>query len=67
VLSSEWAGKRREATAFGVRQAYPAPAELGFQNTIFLDEASDDLLLVPLEPPSDHSDEDVEDHSCSSG
>jgi hypothetical protein len=57
-------GTRREATAFRVRQAQPAAAELGFEDTVFLQEIRDDLLLVPLEPSSDHGDEDVEDHSA---
>jgi len=60
-------GKPREATAFGVRQAQPAAIELGFQATVFLDEVSDDLLLVTLDPVGDDSDQGMEDYSRSSG
>ena len=31
----------------------------GFEDAIFCEEIRDDLLLVPLEPPSDHGDQDV--------
>ena len=37
--------------------------KVGFKDTVFLEEIGDDLLLVPLEPASDHGDQDVEDHS----
>jgi hypothetical protein len=60
-------GEHREATAFRVRQAQPAARELGFQDTISLDEVGDYLLLVPLDPPGDHSDQDMKNHSRSSG
>jgi hypothetical protein len=67
ALAPERVGKRREAAAFGVCQVQPATAEVGFEDAVFLDEVGDDLLLVTLEPASDHGDQDVEDHSRSSG
>ena len=62
ALAAERVGERREAAAFGVRQAQPAATELGFEDAVFLEEIGDDLLLVPLEPAGDHGDQDVEDH-----
>jgi hypothetical protein len=56
-----------ETATFGVRQAQPAATEPGFEDAIFLKEIRDDLLLVLLEPSSDHGDQDWENHSCSSG
>jgi hypothetical protein len=67
ALVAEWMGKRREATAFRVGQAQPAATEPGFKDTIFRKEIHDDLLLVPLEPASDHGDQDLEHYSRSSG
>jgi hypothetical protein len=61
-LAAEWVGKRREATAFRVRQAQPAATELSFEDAVFLKEIRDDLLLVPLEPSSNHGNQDVQDH-----
>jgi hypothetical protein len=66
-LAAEGVGTRREATAFRVRQAQPAAPELGFEDAIFLKEIRDDLLLVLLEPSGDHGDQDLENHSRSSG
>jgi hypothetical protein len=66
ALAAEWVGKRREATAFRVRQAQPAATEPGFEDAVFLKEIRDDLLLVPLKPSSDHGDQDLENHSRSS-
>jgi hypothetical protein len=66
ALAAEWVGKRCEATAFRVRQAQPAATEPGFEDAIFLKEIRDDLLLVLLEPSSDHGDQDLENHSRSS-
>src|SRR5215831_12178296 len=62
ALAAEGVGKHREATTLRVRQAQPAATELGFEDTIFLKEIHDDLLLVPLEPSCDHGDQDLEDH-----
>jgi hypothetical protein len=40
-------------------------AELRFENTIFLVEISDDVLLMTLHPAGNHGNQDVEDHSAS--
>ena len=64
---AEWVGKRREATAFHVRQAQPAATELSFEDAVFRKEIRDDLLLVPLEPSSNHGDQDVQDHGMPQG
>jgi hypothetical protein len=53
-LAAEGVRKRREATAFGVRQAQPTATELSFEDAIFLKEIRDGLLLVPLEPSRNH-------------
>ncbi len=45
----------------------PAAAALGFEDAIFFDKGSDDLLLVPLQPAGNHGDEHVEDHGVSWG
>jgi hypothetical protein len=58
-LAAEGVGKRREATAFRVRQAQSAATELGFEDAIFLKEIRDDLLLVPLEPSRNRGNQDV--------
>jgi hypothetical protein len=55
------------AAAFGVGQAQPAPAELGFEDAVFHEERCDDLLLVTLDPPSEHGEQQLEDHGYSSG
>jgi len=60
-------GERSETAAFSVRQAQPAITELGFAHTVFRVQISDNLLLVPLDPPGDHGDQDVENHRRSSG
>ena len=52
-------GERREATAFRVGQAEPAPTELGFEDAVFLLEVGDDLLLVTLHPAGHHGDKHV--------
>jgi hypothetical protein len=61
-LATEWVGKRREATAFRIRQAQPVATELSFEDAVFLKEIRDDLLLVPLEPSRNHGNQDVQDH-----
>jgi hypothetical protein len=57
-------GKRREATAFRARQAQPAATERGCADAVFLKERRDDLLRVPVAPPGDHGDQDVEAQSA---
>jgi hypothetical protein len=63
----EWIGKRRKATAFGIGEAEPMPLEFPFEYAVFLKKIRDDLLLVPLQPASNHDDQDVENHGRSSG
>ena len=58
--------QRRKATTFRVRQVEPAATKLGFQDAVFLMHVGDHVLLVTLEPVSDHGDEDVDDHGRSS-
>lgn len=60
-------GESREAPAFRVGQAQSPATELGFEDAVFREEIGDDLLLVPLQPAGNHGDQDVEDHSRSSG
>jgi hypothetical protein len=59
--------ERSETTAFRIGEAESAAAKLGFEDTVFCEKIGDDLLLVTLEPASDHGDEDLENHSYSSG
>jgi hypothetical protein len=66
VLAAEWMGAYREAVAFGVTQGQPAAAELGFENTVLFLQASDDLLLVAIDPASEHDNQDVQEHTRSS-
>jgi hypothetical protein len=61
-----WASVARRRP-FRIRQAQPAVTESGFENAVFLKKIGDNLLLVPLEPASDHGDQDFENHSRSSG
>jgi hypothetical protein len=62
TVATERVSQRGEAAAFGIGQAQPAPAELGFQDAIFLKQIRNHLLLMPLEPAGNHGDEHVEDH-----
>jgi hypothetical protein len=62
TLATERVSQRGEAAAFGIGQAQPAPTELGFQDTIFLKQIRNHLLLMPLEPARNHGDEHLEDH-----
>ena len=67
ALAPERVGQCGEAAAFGVGQAQPAAAELGFEDAIFLLQIGDDLLLVTLDPAGDHGNQDMENHNRSSG
>jgi hypothetical protein len=60
-------GECREAPAFHVRQAEPAATKLIFQDAVFLVQVGDNLLLVTLEPATDHGDQDGKEHGRSSG
>jgi hypothetical protein len=59
--------ERREAAAFSVCQVQPATAKLGFENAVFREEISDDLLLVTWDPPGEHGAQHLQDHGLSSG
>src|SRR5215813_11987425 len=67
TLTAKRMGQCREAAAFGVGQAQPAAVEVGFEDAVFLLQIGNDLLLVPLDPPGDHGDQDMENHNSSSG
>ncbi len=60
-------GERCEALTFGVSEPQPSAAELRFEDAVFREEIRDDLLLVTLQPASDHRDQDMQDHERSSG
>jgi len=62
--ASKRVSQRGEAAVFGIGQAQPAPAVLGFEDAILFLEIGDDVLLVTLEPPGNHGDQDMENHSC---
>jgi hypothetical protein len=66
TFAAEGIGQRGETAAFGVGQAQPAPAELGFEEAVFHEEIRDDLLLVTVDPPSEHGEQQLEDHGLSS-
>jgi hypothetical protein len=59
ALAAKRMGERREATAFRVSQAEPAPTALGFEEAVFLLEVGDDLLLVTLHPAGHHGNKHV--------
>jgi hypothetical protein len=63
ALAPKRVGEGRKTAAFRVREPEPTATELGFEDTIFLKEIGDDLLLVPLQPASNHGDQDLKDHS----
>jgi hypothetical protein len=44
----------REAPVFRVRQAGPAATKLSFQDAVFLVQVGADLLLVTVDPASEH-------------
>lgn len=58
--------ERGKSPALGVGEAEPVATELGFEDTISREEVGDDLLLVTLEPASNHGNQELEDHSRSS-
>ncbi len=65
--ATEWVSKCGEATAFGVGKPQAAATKLRFEDTIFLNQVRDDLLLVTLEPSGDHGHEHLQGHGVSSG
>jgi hypothetical protein len=58
---------QRGEAAFGVGQAQAAATELDFEHTIFFLQIRDRLLLVTLHSAGNPGDQDVENHSRSSG
>ena len=56
-----------ETAAWRVAEPEPAAPVLGFQDAILFLEIGDGLLLVTIDSAGDHGDQDVEDHSRSSG
>ena len=64
VFPPERIGERSKLSALGIGEAEPAVAELRFEGTVFREEICDDLLLMPLQPASNHSDQNMEDHSA---
>jgi len=65
TLATERLGERRKTAAFRIGEAEPAAAELGFEDAILCEEVSNHLLLVPLEPPSYHDNQDLGNHQRS--
>jgi hypothetical protein len=66
-LTAQWRRQCCEPAAFGVGKTEPAAAVAGFEDAILLLKGGDHLLLVPIDPAGDHSDQDVKNHSRSSG
>jgi len=62
ALAAEWVGQRREAAPFGIREAKATTAELGFEHAVFRQKIRDDLLLVTLQPASNHGNQNMKDH-----
>ena len=62
ALTAQWIRQCGETAALGVGKTKPAAAVLGFEDAILLLKVGDHLLLVPIDPASDHGDEDVQDH-----
>ena len=58
---SGWASGR-EAAPFGIREAKATTAELGFEHAVFRKEIRDDLLLMTLQPASNHGNQNMQDH-----
>lgn len=54
ACAAERVGHCREAAAFGVGQMQPATAEMGFEDAVFCLQVGDDLLLITVDPASEH-------------
>jgi hypothetical protein len=67
TCTAERMGQCGEAAAFGVGQVQPAAAEMGFEDTVFLSQVGDDLLLMTLDPTREYGEQELEDHGLSSG
>jgi hypothetical protein len=55
VLAAEWMGAYREAAA-----------EWGIENTVLFLQVRNALLLVAIDPASEHGNQDVQEHTRSS-
>jgi hypothetical protein len=60
-------GEPGEASALGLGQAQPSATELSFDDAVFLAQIGDNPLLVILDPPGDHGNQNVKNHRRSSG
>jgi len=59
ALAAKWVGACRKTAAFRVGEPQSVTTEVGFEDAVLFLEVGDDVLLVPLEPASDHGDEDM--------
>jgi hypothetical protein len=55
-------GEHGKAAAVGIGEPQAVATELGFEHAVLREEIRDNLLLVTLDPASDHGDEDMQDH-----
>jgi hypothetical protein len=60
-------GQCGKATAFGIGEPQPFMAELSFEDAVFLNHIRDHLLLVTLNPSSEHREQDMREHGLTSG
>jgi hypothetical protein len=67
TLATKGESEGGEAAALGIGEPQSLNTELRFEHTVLFLQVRDHLLLVPLNPPSDHRDQDMENHSRSSG
>jgi len=67
ALAPERVGQSGEAAALGIGESEPTATEVGFEDTVFLDQIGDHLLLVTLDPPGDHHDEHLQNHGLPLG
>jgi hypothetical protein len=55
--------KRSKATSLSIGEAELTATALSFEDAILLLEIGDDVLLGTLDPPGNHGDQDMENHS----
>jgi hypothetical protein len=67
TLATKRVGECGEAATLGIGEPQSLRTECSFENAVFFLKVSDHLLLVLLDPASDHRDQEMENHSCSSG
>jgi hypothetical protein len=65
--AAEGVGQHSEPVAFSVGLVQPKPVELGFEDVVFRKAVCNDPLLVTLDLPSEHGEQQLEDHGLSSG